>query len=521
MNKNKQASRFDILFKDVRIYDGSGKDSFVGDIGVSGDRITEVGIINRPSEKIINAAGLWAAPGFMDVHTHCDRTFEQPGMKRHLVSSGQSATGQHQYLFQGVTTVVTGNCGFGFTDAGHWLNMVDSMECGTNVFHLAPHGMLRQELFGADQRSNLTQTELDLFKSRLKDEMEKGAGGMSLGLEYAPGLLALTAEIISLTKIARRHGGLVSFHMRDESGRKTESGEAGVIQAVREVIEVARRSESPVQISHLKICSPFGDVRPERIIEEIEAARSEGLDITADQYPYDAGQALLNYLLPAVFKTGFSIRNEYKAGEGRRLLAKAVKEIYSDLSPEKILITMFPPRESYEGRTISEISEMEQCDPVDIFIDMVSEEEAPLAAFFHQKKDIVRALMPHAFVMTASDSRTTPYGATWPHPRAYGSFARKIKKYVMQEKVISMANAVRSMTSLPAEKFGIKERGRIVPGYWADIVIIDPESISDRATYREPHQYSDGVVHLLVNGVLEIENRNLTGNYAGRSLRKD
>lgn len=510
---------YDILIKGGTIYDGTLNGPIQSDIGIQKDKIADIGNLEGKGAKIIDARGLIVTPGFIDVHTHCDLTFKRMGMKRYLAYVLPSWKGNYNYIYQGVTTVVTGNCGYGYTDTEHWYSIVDSVKFGSNVLHLAPHGMIREELFGSNQPGELSQTQLSAMQRRVAEELEKGAAGISTGLEYAPGYYASTSELTELAKVAKKYGGIYTTHMRDESG-SMDTGTPGVIDSINEAIEIARKAEIPVEISHLKINAPINDVRPEQVLELIEKARQDGLDIHADQYPYAAGSTYLTILLPDRFKTAVGVEDTFKTKNGRNDIQVAIKKVFEYLPPEKILITMYGKKEDYEGKTVQEIADLENREPAESYADMACEDTAPMAVFFSQDMDIVRGLMPRDYVMTASDGWTVPKGMTKPHPRLYGTFPKKIKQFAIDEKRMDFQMAIRSMTSLPAEKFNIKDRGLLAKGYFADIAVINPETICDRATYRDPHQYADGIECLLVNGKLSVEKGEATGKRGGIALKR-
>lgn len=517
---NLPGRQFDIIIKNGTIHDGTLRQPFVADIAVSNDRIAAIGSISGSAKKIIDAEGLAVTPGFIDVHTHCDLSFKNSGLKRYLAYVMPSWKGNYNYLFQGVTTVVTGNCGYGYTDTEQWFDIVNCVGFGTNVFHLTPHGMLREELFGSNQPRQLNASQMGAMKNRIDEEMAKGAMGMSSGLEYAPGFMASSQELIELSRVVRNHGGIYTTHMRDESGRITSNGTPAILSSILEAVETCRQAEIPVEISHLKITEPISDTRAEQVLDLIESARMEGLPVTADQYPYAAGSTYITILLPDVMKTSNGIKDEYKTKNGRKDVQRAIEKVFEYLPPEKTLITMYGGKESYEGKTIKDIADMENRAPSEAFVDMACEEPVPIGVFFSQDMDIVREIMPKDYIITASDGWTVPKGVTKPHPRVYGAFPRKLKKFAMDENVLDINRAIRSMTSFPAEKFNMKGRGKLAESNFADIAVINLNNVADRATYKDPHQYSEGVVHLFVNGTHTIENGKATGDRGGMPLKR-
>ncbi len=509
---------FDMVIKGGTIYDGVHSKPYRADIGIKGDRIAAIGKINGRAAKTIDASGLVVTPGFIDIHTHCDLTFQKTGAKRHLARVMPSWKGNYNYLYQGVTTVVTGNCGYGYTDTRKWLGMVNSIEFGTNVAHLAPHGMLREELFGEKQPVKLDAAQLAALKKRVAEEVEKGALGVSTGLEYAPGLLSDTAELIEVARMSAHYGGIYATHMRDETGRATKNGKAGVFEAIEEALEVGRRANIPVEISHLKISAPIGGLRGRNVLDLIRKARAEGLDVTADQYPYNAGSTYISILLPEEMRAPEGVRDIFKTKEGKKQIREAIEKSFIDMGPEKTLISWYPGNEKLEGKNLKEIADMTGKPPSECYAEMVCDEKCPMGVFFSMDMDIVREIMPAGFIITASDGWTVPKDMMKPHPRVYGTFPRKLREFVMKEKILSLPDAIRSMTSLPAEKFRIRNRGILKDGYFADITVFDANTIRDKATYQDPHQYSEGVRFVLVNGTVSIENGIATGDRAGRGL---
>ncbi len=511
---------FDLVIKDGTLYDGTTAPPRVADIGIKGDRVAAVGKISAEALRTINAKGLIVSPGFIDCHTHCDLTFKRLGMKRHLARVMPSFKGNYNYLYQGVTTVVTGNCGYGYTDLDQWYGIHDSVGFGANVYHLVPHGDTRLELFGEKQPERLSKEQLEMFKNKIAEEMEKGASGFSTRLDVPPGSYADTAELVEIGKVVGRYGGLYATHMRDETGTIDKQGKYGDLKSISEAIEIGRRAGIRVQISHLKIDSPINGLKASRLLDLIERARREGLDVTADQYPYPAGSTDITTLIPQQYIDSAGVMKEFREGKRRAELKKAIEATFSNLGPEKTLIVYYPGKEEYEGKTLVEIAGMRGNDPADCLIDMGCEKELPLGAFFSQDISVVRELMPHDYVFTISDGWTIPKDMMKPHPRLYGAFARKLRTFVLEEKVMGLAAALRSMTSLPAQKFAMKDRGIVKPGFFADVTAFNPKTIADRSTYTDPHQYAAGVEYVLVNGVVALEGGKATGERGGRPLRR-
>ncbi|MHB8907867.1 MAG: N-acyl-D-amino-acid deacylase family protein [Syntrophales bacterium] len=494
----------------------------IADVGIRGDRIAAVGSELGEATRIIDAKGLIVTPGFIDVHNHGDLTFQRLGRGAVATASKiPSLAGNHSYAYQGVTTIVTGNCGFGYTDVDEFYDVLTKVKFGSNMYYLIPHGALRQELFGDDQPQKLTPQQLEAMKKRVAEEMEKGAVGISNGLEYAPGALTDTEELIELAKVVKKYNGVYVSHIRDLTGQIYRDGRIGIIEAVKEAIEIGRRAGIPVHISHIQINEPINNMTATPVIELITGARAEGVDITADAYPYDAGVTWITMLTPAKYKTDKGIKEEYKNAEGRAELKRAVEETFTYLGPERTMIIIYPERPQYEAKTIKEIAEMEKKTPSEMYVDMVCSTNAPQAIMQDQDMRNVRAfLMRSDFVFVSSDGWTTIKDAGKPHPRCYGAYPRMIRKFTVDEKALDLSTVIRAMTSLPAEKFRMKDRGRLAVGYFADVALINLQKFEDHATYNKPHQYATGVEYLFVNGVLAIDKGAVTGERGGRASKR-
>jgi len=422
----------------------------------------------------------------------------------------------------GVTTVVTGNCGLGYARIDEFHDILTKVRFGSNVYHLAPHGVIRQELFGDHQPQKLTPDKLEAMKKRIAEEMEAGAVGMSCGLEYAPGSLTETEELIALAKVVKKYNGVYVTHIRDLTGTVYQDGRIGVIEALKEAIEIGKKAKVPVQISHIQINQPIYDMTALPMIELIAKARAEGVDITADAYPYDAGSTWLTMLTPAKYKTDKGIKEEYKNARGRAELKKAVEETFTYLGPEKTMIISYPQRPHYEGKTLKEVADMEGKTPSDMYVDIVCSNDAPQAIMNDQDmRNVKEFLRNNDFVFVISDGWTTIKDVGKPHPRCYGAYPKMIKTFAMDEKVMDLSAVIRAMTSLPAEKFRMTKRGKLDVGYFADIAVIDLQKLGDHATYKKPHQYSTGVEYLFVNGVLSIDRSAATNERGGRASKRE
>lgn len=499
---------YDILIKEAVVYDGTLAAPKTEDIGIKGDKIIALGNLSGSARKTLDAKGLIVTPGFIDVHNHSDVVFKKSGIYKYLAFFKPEWKGNYNYLTQGVTTIVDGNCGWGFADLNEYFGFLNFLHFGTNVYTLAPHGELRNSLFGPDDPKPLTKDQLESLKNEVEREMKRGALGISTGLEYAPGCVADTEELIALAKVVKKNNGIYVSHIRDNTGD-------GVLKALAEAIEIGKRANIPVHISHFQINTPRRNIQARQLIEMVKKARAEGVDITADSYPYDAGNSWITMLTPAKYKTSDSIRSEYKTGQGRKELTRAAEEGFENIKPEQIIINQYTSNRSFEGKTLAEIAKSRGKSPADMYIDLACDDKAPMCIFLDQDMNIVKALMPYDYMMSSSDGTVYTSLVGRPHPRSFGAFPRKIRYIVLEQKLMSLPAAIRSMTSLPAEKFKLKGRGRIAVGNYADIAVIDLKNLYDKATYKEPVQYSTGVKYLLVNGVLSIDDSKLTGNRGG------
>ncbi len=511
---------FDILIKGGTIYDGTLKKPRVADIAIKGDRIVAIGnLAKAQAVKIIDARGLAVTPGFIDVHTHSDMAFQIMNPK-YFSKASPMLKGNYNYIYQGVTTVVTGNCGMGIPRTDQWFDMVKALNFGTNAAHLAPHGAIRAELLGTDQPVELTSAQLEAMKKRIAEEMEKGAVGLSTGLEYAPGLLSTTGELIELARVTARMGRIFTTHMRDESGTIGPDGVPAVVHSLEEAIEIGKKAGISVEVSHFKIAAPTNKTPASRILGMIEKARREGVDISADQYPYNAGSTYITALIPKKFQgNDYGVKPEFKTPEGRRAIKEAIEKTFTYLPPEKVLIAFAWGYKQFEGKTLTEIGEMEGKSPSEAYVDLVCQKVCPTGVFFSQDMPVVEEILKQETVITASDGGTFMIGMLKPHPRCYATYPRKLRMVALDNQWMSVEKAIRTMTSLPAEKFRIKNRGKIEKGYFADVALIDLANFRDTATYLDPHQYATGVKHLLVNGVWGIADGKATGQGGGVALK--
>ena len=492
----------DVLLKGGTIVDGSGKAGFNGDVAMQDEKIVGVGEFAVGKVALtVDCKGLVIAPGFIDLHNHSDSQVVNP-----------QTSGLVNYLTQGCTTVVTGNCGAGPVDVAAYHKKLAEAGVGTNVAHLLAQGSLRSQVMGTALRDP-SKEEMQEMKRLADKAMQDGAWGMSTGLIYVPGTYAKTEELIEIAKVVSEQGGIYASHIRNES--------TDLLAAVDEALRIGREAKLPVHISHFKSTGrdAWGLVR--RAATQIEAAQAAGQIVTADQYPYIASSTSLDAtIIPSWALAG-----------GRKALIKRLDEPKQFASIQQamiknlerrdggasIRIARYSPRQDWVGKNLAEIAELEQKSPVEIGIEIARNGGAQIVNFSMDEAD-VRHVMQIPWVATASDGRAYLPGSDRPHPRNYGTFPRKIGYYAIQEKVLPLEAAVRSATSLPAKVLGMTDRGSLETGKIADIVVFDPQTIRDAATFDDPHQYSLGVEYVYVNGEPAIFRGSPTGARPGKAL---
>ncbi len=484
------------------VVDGTGAEARRADVAIEGDRIVAVGEFEaRPGFREIDATGLVVAPGFIDLHSHSDVSILNPRTRSNL-----------NYLSQGVTTVVTGNCGSGPVDVARYFRAIRKQGAGTNIIHLIPQGSVRREALGTAE-APATLVALEIMERLVERGMRAGAWGMSSGLIYVPSRYADTAELAELAKVVARYGGIYASHIRSE--------EDGLLDAIDEAIEVGRLSGAQVHISHLKANGRANWGMAGAACERIEKARAQGLKVTADQYPYVASSTSLGAMVvPHWARQGTDrefVRMASDPALGPRLRGEIVKELESREGGSSIRIARYPLKPDRVGRNLVEIARNEGTTPLAVVLDIQSHGGAQ-AISFGMSEDDVRFVMKRPYVATASDgSAHAPGGGDQPHPRAYGTFPRKIR-YALDEHVLSLEAAIRSCSGLPAEILGMPDRGTLREGNYADVVVFDPMTFRDTATFDRPTQYARGLVYLFVNGAPVIAEGKSLNRLAGRVL---
>jgi N-acyl-D-aspartate/D-glutamate deacylase len=493
-----------VVFRNATLHDGTGKPPVKGDLHVKGDRIVAVGTVGKVEGATeIDADGLVVCPGFIDLHTHCD-----PGLPT------KSGRANKNYVTQGCTTVVTGNCGSGPVDAGKFFKTLDENGVGTNVIHLAPHNSIRSEVMGNANRAP-TAEELAKMVALVERAMKDGTWGLATGLIYNPGTYARTDEIVALAKAAGKFGGMYASHIRDEG--------SGLLDAIDEAIRIGRGGGCRVHISHIKASGKAAWGKSADAVALIERARKGGAEVTADQYPYIASSTSLRAtLVPAKYREGaqkdFVARlDDPKTGEQMR--NDIGKALGGRDGGKRIQIARYQPKPQWNGKNLAAIAAAEGKEPLEVVLEIERNGGAQVVNFGMSEED-VRVYMKQPWVATASDGGVQTPGPTVPHPRSYGTFPRKIGHYAIEEKLIPVEQAVRSSTGLPADILKLTDRGYLRPGYFADVVVFDPQTFRDTATFDKPHQYAAGVRWVLVNGHAEVADGKYNGDIlGGRVLR--
>ncbi len=501
------SEHYDLLLRGGRILDGSGNPWRRGDVAVRGDRIVAIGRLDASrATRVIELEDRYVTPGFIDVHSHA-----APGLASAELSLGRPL------LSQGITTIVANPDGGGPVDLVEQRQALLEHGLGPNVALLVPHGTVRRAVLGMEDRP-ATSAELEKMKQRVREGMKAGAFGLSSGLYYAPGSYSDTSEVIALARVAAEEGGIYTSHIRDEADYSV-----GLVAAVDEVIQVAREAGIVGIVTHIKALGPRVWGFSEVLVRRIERARDEGVEIYADQYPYDAsGTSIGGALVPRWAQAGGddALRTHLQTPADRaRLRAAILENLDRRGGAGRLQFQRYEPDPSIEGRSMAEVAEERGVEPVELALSLLEEGDASLVSFNMDERDIA-TLMRQPWTMTSSDGGLVPLDTGVPHPRFYGTFPRKIRKYVQELGVIRLEDAVRSMTSLPAAVFGFENRGAIRVGAIADLAVFDLEQFRDSATYDAPHRYASGLEYLLVAGRLVVETGQPTGELAGDVLTR-
>jgi N-acyl-D-amino-acid deacylase len=527
---------FDLLIRHGTVIDGTGRPGVAADVGVSGGRVTAVApALEGDAARDIDASGRIVAPGFIDAHTHSDFTL-------------LSTPGADSKVRQGITTEVVGNCGFspapvapqtldllkeyvGFLNAdlpwnwqrlGEYYQCVSDQGCAMNMVPLVGHGAVRIAVMGFADRAP-SADELVRMQRLVGEAMEDGAFGLSSGLIYTPGCYGDTAELVALAQVARQAGGVYATHMRGEGGTLEE--------AISEALSIGEEAGIPVQISHLKASGRENWGKMERALQMIEAGRERGIAVTADIYPYIAGSTTMTSLFPAWTLEGGMDRFLARIGD-RDTRQRIIDEVQGDgagwsratgsLGWDDILVASCQHQKQFEGCTVAQIADTMGKEPPEAMMDFLLAEQGRVAVvlFMMCEENVARGIA-HPLLMIGSDSLALATGQGGkPHPRTYGTFPRVLGKYVRDERLLSLEEGVRKMTSMAADTFGLSDRGVLAEGKAADITIFDAVTVADQATFAAPHQYSTGIDYVIVNGQIVVEHGVQHPALPGQVLRK-
>ena len=502
------APEFDVILRGGTLQAARYEPEFVTDLALRGDRIAAMGdLAGYTARDTLDIAGLHVSAGFIDVHSHAGSGLDT-----------EERSHAEPLLAQGITTVVVNPDGGGLVDLAMQRAVLLEDGLGVNVAQLVPHGSVRRAVLGMDDRLP-GPDELAEMKALVRSGMEEGAFGMSSGPFYAPGSYSDTDELTALAEVVAEYGGVYTSHIRDESDYTI-----GLVAAVEEVITVARSAGLPGVVTHIKALGPPVWGKSAEVIAAIEAARAEGVEVYADQYPYEASSTGLSAaLLPRWAQAGGSDSLMARLADSP-VRARIREEMEANLvrrgGADRLQFRRFRPEPSIEGRTLEDVAIARSLHPLDAALELIAEGGASVVSF-NMNDDDIAAFMVQPWTMTASDGALPQWQVGVPHPRAYGTFARKLRKYVVEDGTVSLKAAIRSMTSLPADVFGLEGRGRLVMGAVADIVVFDLEEVRDPATYTDPHQLSQGMVHVFVNGTAAIRDGAFTGERAGRVLGRE
>lgn len=500
------ADVYDVVITNGRIIDGAGNPWFRADIGIRDGHIVKVGRINPADAKTtIDAKNRIVAPGFIDVHTHVESLFNNPAAEN--------------FVRMGVTTLITGNCGASATNVGEFLGRVKTRPIAVNVATLIGHGSVRQRVMKLDDRAP-SADELKEMEAVVDQAMTDGAVGLSTGLIYVPGTYAKTDEIVALARVAARHGGVYATHMRSEGEH--------VFDAIRESIQIGELAGLPVDISHFKISSKKLWGQTPATLQLVRDARARGLSVTVDQYAYTASSTSLESRIPTWVRAGGLEEAKKRLGD-KDTRKRVVKEMKDALKRSGFkdyayaMVASYKADKSFNGKSIAEITRQvrgkkEVKDQIDQILTMY--EAGGAAMIYHgMGEDDVQRIMREPFTMIGSDSGVRQQDESVPHPRGYGNNARILGHYVRELKVISLEDAIRKMTSLPAQTFGLRGRGMVQEGFAADLVIFDESTIADQSTFIKPHQFPTGIDHVIVNGELIFTAGGMTQLRPGVALR--
>ncbi|MBT6724992.1 MAG: amidohydrolase family protein [Planctomycetaceae bacterium] len=492
----------DVLLTNATIYDGISTSPTTGDVAIRTNTIVAVGkMLPHAATLKIDCSGKVICPGFIDLHNHSDRQIVVEATRANV-----------NYLLQGCTTVVTGNCGSGPVNVAKYYEQINNAGAGTNIAHLLPQGGLRLAVMGSERREP-TENELDEMLELAEKAMQDGAWGMSTGLIYVPSSYADTEELVAIAKVVSEHGGIYASHIRGEG--------SVLLDSVQEAMDIGNQAGLPVHISHFKSSGQnnWGLVRV--AIKVIETARQQGQIVTADQYPYRASSTSLSAtLIPTWARAGGrqAMLKRLDSEEDGERIRQSIRDGLKRRDGGATIKIARCFKQEWVGQSVAEIANATHLSGLEV-VEKIERNGGAAVVSFSMSPEDIRHVMTVPWVATASDGRAYLPGADKPHPRSYGTFPRKIHQFAQTEKVISIGHAIRSSTSLPAKILGMKDRGIIKPGLIADIAVFNPGKLKDKATFDDPHQYCEGIEYVFIGGQLSVYRGKVTGGLHGRALR--
>ncbi len=471
----------DILIAGARLVDGTGNPWYRADVGILDGRIVQCGVVPDRAHQHLDGTGMVLCPGFIDVHTHADRLLERPQADN--------------MLRQGITTVVSGNCGSSPLPVGDMLDKVDAARPSINYATLVGHGSIRQRIMGQADRQPTDREMTDMCRL-VEQAMEEGAVGISTGLFYVPGAYAVVDELVEVSRPVAAAGGVYATHARSAGGK--------IPEAIEETAEISRRAGIAAEISHLKVLHRQGRTTADRaaeILGQIERLRDEGMDVTYDLHPYPATNTSLSAvaLPPWVSRDGKRDERLRDPAERDRMRPEVEGNIAWIGGPDRITIAGFAADASLEGKTVADAARLRGTDPADTAMDLVLEGN-PRCIFHALREEDVRLFLTGEFSMVASDGGVVPSPTGVVHPRNYGTFPRILREYVRENRWMTLEDAIRRMSWFPASRFRLAGRGLVAPNYAADLVLLDPDSVADQATFDAPHAFPTGIACVIVNG---------------------
>lgn len=501
------AADFDVLIRNGRVIDGTGNPWYRADVGVKNGRIAAIGnLAAKSADSTIDAANRVVTPGFIDVHTHVEGAVELNPMGAN-------------YLLDGVTTIVTGNCGGSRVDLKTWFEKLETIKLGLNLATLIGHNSVRSEVMGGANRL-ANDEEIAKMQALVDKAMQDGAVGFSTGLIYIPGTYSDTREVVALGRAAGKYNAVYASHMRDEGAK--------VKDAITEAVTVGREAGLRVQISHFKIDTPRLWGSSKDSIALVEEFRKQGVDVVVDQYPYDHSSTNLAITLPswALADNPKAVEERLKSPETRQRVATEMKQRLAELGHKDYsyaIVANYGADAALNGKNISEINkaagrQATLDNEVETILQMIVKGGAQMVYHSMGMEDVERILRyPNTAI--ASDGGIREFGSGMPHPRSYGTNARVLAEFVRVRGTLTLEDAIRRMTSLPARTFRFNDRGLLRVGFAADLLIFDPAKVKDLSTYPDPHHYSEGFDHVFVNGVAVVNEGKLNENRPGRILR--